>query len=69
MNVELAHEAPALDREPERVVNDVEDGFVTRDEARDIYGVMIDGNEPVLNSAATQRLRADLKKQRLQDRP
>ena len=29
-----------LDREPERVVNDVEDGFVSRDEAREIYGVV-----------------------------
>jgi N-methylhydantoinase B len=58
-----------LDREPERVLNDVENGFVTRDEARDIYGVRIDGGELVLNSAATQRLRADLKAKRLQDRP
>ena len=31
-----------LEREPERVLNDVEDGIVSREEAREIYGVVIE---------------------------
>ena len=56
-----------LEREPERVLRDVEDGFVSRQEARDIYGVAIDGDEPALNLAATEKLRAALRKERLQE--
>jgi N-methylhydantoinase B len=56
-----------LEREPERVLRDVEDGIVLRQEARDIYGVAIEGGDPALNLAATEQLRADLRKQRLQE--
>jgi N-methylhydantoinase B/oxoprolinase/acetone carboxylase alpha subunit len=56
-----------LEREPERVLRDVEDGVVSRQEARDIYGVAIDGDEPALNLAVTEKLRADLRKERLQE--
>ena len=56
-----------LEREPQRVLRDVEDGIVSRQEARDIYGVAIDGDDPALNLAATERLRADLRKERLQE--
>jgi N-methylhydantoinase B len=56
-----------LEREPERVLRDVEDGVVSRQEARDIYGVAIDGDDPALNLAATEKLRADLRKARLQE--
>jgi N-methylhydantoinase B len=56
-----------LEREPERVLRDVEDGVVSRQEARDIYGVAIDGDDPALNLAATEKLRADLRKERLQE--
>jgi N-methylhydantoinase B len=55
-----------LEREPERVLNDVEAGFVSREEAREIYGVVIDGAAPVLDIDATRKLRADLKRERLQ---
>ena len=56
-----------LEREPQRVLGDVEDGVVSRQEARDIYGVAIDGDEAVLNLAATEKLRAALRKERLQE--
>jgi hypothetical protein len=40
---------------------------VSRQEAREIYGVAIDGDEPALNLAATEKLHADLRKERLQE--
>jgi len=57
-----------LEREPQRVLRDVEDGVVSRQEARDIYGVAIDGDEPALNLGATEKLRAGLRKERLQEK-
>jgi len=56
-----------LEREPQRVLRDVEEGVVSRQEAREIYGVAIDGDEPALNLAATEKLHADLRKERLQE--
>lgn len=56
-----------LDREPERVLNDVENGLVSRQEARDVYGVVIEGKEPKLDLTATQSLRTDFKRRRLQE--
>ncbi len=56
-----------LEREAQRVLSDVEDGIVSRGDAQAIYGVVIDGNEPMLDLAATAKLRADLFKQRLQE--
>jgi N-methylhydantoinase B len=56
-----------LVRDPQRVLSDVEDGVVSQSEARDIYGVVIDGDDPVLDLAATERLRARLRTERLQD--
>jgi len=41
---------------------------VSRQEARDIYGVAIEGDEPALNLAATEKLRADLRKERLEQK-
>jgi len=55
-----------LEREPERVLRDVEDGIVSQQEARDIYGVAIEGSDPALNLARTEQLRIDLRKQRLE---
>jgi N-methylhydantoinase B len=55
-----------LEREPERVLNDVEAGIVSPQEAREIYGVVVDGTSPALDIAATQKLRVDLKRERLQ---
>ena len=56
-----------LEREAERVLRDVEDGIVSRHDAQALYGVAIDGDEPMLNQSATETLRADLFKQRVQD--
>jgi N-methylhydantoinase B len=56
-----------LEREPQQVLRDVDEGVVSREEARAIYGVEIDGNEPRLNQTATDKLRSDLLKQRLQE--
>jgi N-methylhydantoinase B len=54
-----------LEREPERVLNDVEAGIVSRKEAQEIYGVVIGAAAPALDIAATQKLRIDLKRERL----
>ncbi|HEY7560211.1 MAG TPA: hydantoinase B/oxoprolinase family protein [Candidatus Binatia bacterium] len=56
-----------LEREPERVLNDVEDGIVLRQEAREIYGVVLEGEAPVLDPAATDKLRTRLRRERLQE--
>jgi N-methylhydantoinase B len=56
-----------LEREPQQVLRDVDEGVVSREEARAIYGVEIEGNEPRLNQTATDKLRSDLLKQRLQE--
>ena len=56
-----------LEREPERVLNDVEDGIVSREEAREIYGVVIEGDDLVLDPAATDELRVRLRQDRLQE--
>jgi N-methylhydantoinase B len=56
-----------LVREPQRVLSDVEDGVVSWQEARDIYGVVIDGDDPRLDLPATERLRVRLRMERLQD--
>jgi len=39
---------------------------VSKQEAREIYGVAIDGDDPALNLTTTEKLRADLRKERLQ---
>ena len=56
-----------LEREPERVLNDVENGIVSRAEAREIYGVVLQGDDLVLDPAATDELRARLRQDRLQE--
>ena len=48
-----------LAREPERVRDDVEEGFVTIGHARDVYGVVI-ADDGTLDLAATTALRAEL---------
>jgi N-methylhydantoinase B len=54
-----------LEREPQQVLRDVDEGIVSREEARLIYGVEIEGENPTLNAAATEMRRAALRKQRL----
>lgn len=46
-----------LDRDPELVLGDVMDGYVTLDGARDDYGVVINPNSLTIDPKATQRLR------------
>jgi N-methylhydantoinase B len=48
----------AFEREPELVLGDVLDGYVTIESAREDYGVVIDSKGPTLDLAATQKLRA-----------
>jgi N-methylhydantoinase B len=53
-----------LDRDPEKVSWDVREGFVSRDSARDVYGVVIDTGSELyaVDHEATARLRASLKR-------
>ncbi|MBN2124022.1 MAG: hydantoinase B/oxoprolinase family protein [Deltaproteobacteria bacterium] len=53
-----------LDREVELVENDVKDGYVTPDSAREEYGVVIDGKTLKADLEATETLRASLGKGR-----
>jgi len=53
-----------LEREPERVRDDVVDGTVSRGGARDLYGIVLDEADGV-NAAATETLRRTLLDQRL----
>jgi N-methylhydantoinase B len=55
-----------LEREPERVLSDVQDGIVSREEAKEIYGVVIE-EDLVLDLLATDKLRQDLRQERLQE--
>ena len=50
-----------LDRDPERVLGDLLDRYVTREGARDDYGVVIDAASLTVDRAATDRLRARLR--------
>jgi N-methylhydantoinase B len=48
---------PPLEREPERVREDVAEGWITRERARDVYGVVI-GDDGAVDVAATAAARA-----------
>jgi N-methylhydantoinase B len=48
---------PPVERDPSRVLADVAEGWISRQRARDVYGVAIDEAMRV-DEAATQRLRA-----------
>jgi N-methylhydantoinase B len=50
---------PAIERDPESVAEDVVQEYVSRDAARDIYGVVLTGHGRV-DYAATERLRAQM---------
>ena len=54
-----------LEREPQQVLRDVDEGIVSREEARVIYGVEIEGENPTLNLVATEMRRTALRKERL----
>jgi N-methylhydantoinase B len=46
-----------LDREPDRVLKDVQDGYVTAQSARENYGVVLSNDNRKLDAAATAALR------------
>jgi len=50
-----------LEREPELVAEDVANGYVSLEKAREDYGVVVDAATLGVDSTATQRLRAELK--------
>ena len=50
---------PPWQRETSRVIDDVRDGWVTREQARDAYGVVVDAAGE-LDAPATEKLRAEL---------
>ena len=62
-----------LEREPELVARDVTEGRVSRQAARDDYGVVLRSRAPSegydLDAAATAKLRSDLRAQRASPRP
>jgi N-methylhydantoinase B len=50
-----------LARDPQRVLFDVVNGYITREGARADYGVLLDDTEDKVNSEATAALRAHMK--------
>ncbi len=54
-----------LERDPELVRNDVLNGIVSREEAREIYGVVLDGDECEVDLAATRALRKSSREEEL----
>jgi N-methylhydantoinase B len=49
-----------LERDPQKVLDDVLDGFCTPDDARDVYGVILDLDAETVDLAATLTQRAEL---------
>ncbi|MBB6123060.1 hydantoinase B/oxoprolinase family protein [Sphingobium subterraneum] len=56
-----------LERDPSRVANDVKEGYVSVERARDIYGVAILGD--TVDHDRTESLRADIRHARIGHRP
>jgi N-methylhydantoinase B len=52
---------PPWERPPEKVQEDVRQGYVTADKAAELYGVVIDPASFAIDAAATQRRRAELR--------
>jgi N-methylhydantoinase B len=53
-------------REPERVRKDVEDGLVSAEYARNIYGVVVDPDAMAVDEQATLQERRDIRRRRLE---
>ena len=53
-----------LERAPESVLADVMEGFVSRENARDCYGVVLNEKGDGVDSAATEKVRAGMKAER-----
>jgi N-methylhydantoinase B len=47
-----------LERDPERVLRDVREGYVSAEKAHELYGVVLDADERKVDGAATRALRA-----------
>jgi N-methylhydantoinase B len=58
-----------LEREPDRVLQDVLDGYVSLKIAKDIYGVVIHPEDLTLDLAGTEKQREAIRRQRLLGRP
>jgi N-methylhydantoinase B len=54
-----------LEREPQAVLRDVEDGIISFEDAASIYGVVVREMDSFIDIPATERLRADLREERL----
>jgi len=50
-----------LNRSPEKVLEDVRNGFFGRDEAREIYGVVLSERDDSVNTGETEKLRLELR--------
>jgi N-methylhydantoinase B len=53
---------PPEERAPEAVANDVRQGYVSFAVARDVYGVVLDRSTLAVDTAATARRRAEIKR-------
>jgi N-methylhydantoinase B len=49
------------ERDPQKVLNDVLDDFISLEMARDAYGVVIDRSTWTVDAPATERLRARMR--------
>lgn len=56
-----------LERDPRAVLNDVINQLVSKEAARDVYGVVIDGEGRKVDLAVTEVLRARLRKERVSE--
>jgi len=53
-----------LERDPTRVLRDVQEGYVSTDKARELYGVVLGADDGEVDASATRTLRAQLKQRR-----
>ena len=47
-----------FEREPSKVLDDVRDGYISAETARDVYGVAVSGQPAEVDEAETRRLRS-----------
>jgi N-methylhydantoinase B len=51
-----------VERDPDMVRNDVLDGYVSKEAAERDYGVVLTGKDLHVDTAATEKLRADMRR-------
>ena len=54
-----------LERDPQLVLEDIIDGIVSENAARDVYGVALDEKKRAVDIMATRSLRSSLSKERV----